>query len=85
MAAAQIIIEIDDANMTADVWKAFMELHPFQDPQDPPDVSTKALKLAYAGEALSRKLNEKLTDRVRVNAARAARDATAAVDLNAGG
>ena len=83
MATAQIIIDIDDTNMTAGVWQAFLELHPFPDPENPPSVSTKALKLAYAGEALARDLNERLSGRIRTNVSRAAAADQADIDLNA--
>lgn len=85
MASAQIVLNIDDANMTVEVWQAFLQLHPFPDPENLPDVSTKALKLVYAGEALSRDLNKRLSDRVKTNVARAARTAQPNIDLNAGG
>ena len=83
MATAQIIIDIDDTNMTAGVWEAFLQLHPFPDPENPPDVSTQALKLTYAGDALALDLNERLSSRIRTNISRAAGAAQADIDLNA--
>ncbi len=82
MAAAQIIIDIDDDNFDAETWAAALEWFPLNE-KNPEDVGTKALKLAYFEAKLARFVNHKLSLLKRKQAARAASRASTEIDLNA--
>ena len=74
MPAAQIVIPINDDNVNAETWAAVLEWFPLNE-ENPEDVSTKALKLDYFEGMLS--------SLKRKQAARAASQASTAIDLNA--
>ncbi len=82
MAAQQIIIDIDDTNMTAANWAGFLEMNPLNE-SAPEDVSSVALKIAYIKTKLTAHLNFQIKRGRQLKDGRAASAAVANVDLNA--
>ena len=82
MAAQQLIIDIDDVNVTTENWNGIVESWPLNT-DAPEDVSTPALKRAYLVTKLTAILNHAAKRGRESLAARAAAQAVPAVDLNA--
>ena len=82
MAAQQIIIDIDDVNVTQANWDGFVTMNPLNE-DAPEDVSTAALKRAYMAAKCAQWLNHQVKRGRQVIDSQAASQAVPEIDLNA--
>lgn len=87
MAIVTVSFDINDDNFDVETWAAVLEWLPFDDPENPPAIGTRAEKLAYFTDALKKHANREITKTKKTRAYRSARataDAVPDVDLGDG-